>query len=251
MNKTLLQQGITIPKASMMLASMMYNKNGKIKLNYGKRPIVMRRGDSNNNKKKNNRAPPRMSLFDRDLTETYDNTSTERTQEQENNLSNLHRNLQSITFGNKTVLAVRVVKNRDISYDYTSDELSNYVFGTNGKPLTLKSQYTACSYGSLNFESMGNRTMVNDPDDATTNIIGGIVTVKVSTPITSDLSDTEDDFERDVTQKLNQVFGVDSPEELADHVMYCLPKQTMDGENYCTLLTLFVTSSHSYTSCFL
>jgi len=76
---------------------MSYNKNGKIKLNNGKRPIVMRRGGNNN--KKNNRVPPRMPLFDRDLLE---NTSTERTQEQEENLSNLHRNLQSITFGDKT-----------------------------------------------------------------------------------------------------------------------------------------------------
>ena len=209
---------------------MSYNKNGKIKLNNGKRPIVMRRG-GNNNKKKNNRVPPRMPLFDRDLLETY-----ERTQEQEENLANLHRNLQSITFGDKTVLAVRVVGN-GVSYGYSPDELSNYVFGTNGKALTLKSQYTACSYGSINFDSMGNRTMANPPnDDITTDIIGGIVTVKVNTAITGDLSDTEDNFEEDVTKKLNQVFGVNSPEELADHVMYCLPKETMDGESHSTLL---------------
>ena len=213
---------------------MMYNKNGKIKLNSGKRPIIMRRGGSyNNNKKKNNRIPPRMPLFDRDLLE---NTPTGRTQEQEENLANLHRKLNSITFGDKTVLAVRVFGN-GVSYDYTPDELSNSVFGTNGKALTLKSQYTACSYGSINFDSMGNRTMMNPPnDDITTDIIGGIVTVKVNTAITSDLSDTEDAFEEDVTKKLNRVFGVNSPEELADHVMYCLPEETMDGESHFTLL---------------
>jgi len=210
----------------------MYNKNGKIKLNNDKRPIIMRRGGISN-KKKNNRIPPRVPLFDRDLLE---NISTGRTQEQEENLSNLHRNLQSITFGDKTVLAVRVVGN-GVSYGYTSDQLSNYVFGTDGKALTLKSQYTACSYGSINFDSMGNRAIVNPPnDDITTDIIGGIVTVKVNTAITSDLSDTEDNFEKDVTKKLNQVFGVNSPEELADHVMYCLPEETMDGESNLLLL---------------
>lgn len=60
--------------------------------------------------------------------------------------------------------------------------------------------------------------------------------MKVNTAITSDLSDTEDAFEEDVTEKLNEVFGVKSPEELADHVMYCLPEETMDGESHSTLL---------------
>ena len=64
--------------------------------------------------------------------------------------------------------------------------------------------------------------MTNNPGDLTTDISDGVVTIKV------DLSITEGDgniMVNAVTNKINSVFGY--PSTLADHVMYCLPSNTI------------------------
>ena len=52
--------------------------------------------------------------------------------------------------GTKTVLMVRV-NAADVENSHTEEELSDAVFGTNGRSVSLKSQYSACSNGKLNF----------------------------------------------------------------------------------------------------
>jgi len=52
--------------------------------------------------------------------------------------------------GTKTVLMVRV-NAADVENSHSEEELSDAVFGTNGRSVNLKSQYDACSNGKLNF----------------------------------------------------------------------------------------------------
>ena len=52
--------------------------------------------------------------------------------------------------GTKTVLMVRV-NALDVENSHSEEELSDAVFGTNGRSVNLKSQYDACSNGKLNF----------------------------------------------------------------------------------------------------
>ena len=53
--------------------------------------------------------------------------------------------------GTKTVLMVRV-NAADVDNSHTEEELSDAVFGTNGRQVSLQSQYSDCSHGKLNFE---------------------------------------------------------------------------------------------------
>ena len=91
---------------------------------------------------------------------------TERTPEQEHNLANLHRQLQTNSIGTKTVLAVKAVGNNG-EYSFTPAQLSDYVFGAG----SLKSQYNACSYGQLEFNPTPNRAMSTNPNDGVTTSI--------------------------------------------------------------------------------
>eukprot|EP00571_Detonula_confervacea_P016393 CAMPEP_0172302430 /NCGR_PEP_ID=MMETSP1058-20130122/4128_1 /TAXON_ID=83371 /ORGANISM="Detonula confervacea, Strain CCMP 353" /LENGTH=626 /DNA_ID=CAMNT_0013012899 /DNA_START=109 /DNA_END=1989 /DNA_ORIENTATION=+ len=160
-----------------------------------------------------------LGLFGRNLQDDAD----ERTPEQERNLSELRRHLQT---DNKTVLAVKVVGN-DGTYSNTPAYLSNKVFGTGGDTVNLKSQYTACSHGKLNFDPMVNRDMNSNPQDGTTGIVDGVVTIKVN----NNVAESDAVFRNAVTAKIKAVFGTDAY-NLADHVMYCLPPNVMGGIAY-------------------
>jgi hypothetical protein len=52
--------------------------------------------------------------------------------------------------GDKSVLVVRVIA-QDFSTSSSVSDLSDNVFGTNGDPVNLKSQYEDCSYNKLRF----------------------------------------------------------------------------------------------------
>lgn len=59
-----------------------------------------------------------------------------------------------------------------------------------------------------------------DAYDATTDIVNGVVTIQVDDIVASPESDGI--MQNAVTAKLTEVFGT-SPNNLADHVMYCMP----------------------------
>lgn len=137
------------------------------------------------------------------------------------------RQLQSV--GTRTVLVARVILD-DGAYDAADPTgLSNDVFGNGVDPINLKSQFAACSANQLLFEKTPNRVMTSNPNDGgTTDINNGVVDIKVN--LSKSIGDNV--IRNAVTTKINSVFGVRSPVELADHVMYCLPSGTMLGIAY-------------------
>ena len=94
-------------------------------------------------------------------------------------------------------------------------------------PANLVSQYAACSYGKFTFEPVEDTDMQSPAGDATTDIRNGVLTVQVSTAV----SDGDSTMNNAITTKINQVFGK-PPNQIADHVMYCLPPSTMGGIAY-------------------
>ena len=152
------------------------------------------------------------SIFDRNLEAENSNTTKRR------------RQLQSSSIGTRTVLVVRVIL-ENAMYNYADPiGLSNDVFGNGVDSNNLKSQFAACSSNQLLFEKSPDRLMTSNPNDGgTTDIHNGVVDVKVDL----NRSAGDDAIRNAVTIKLNAVFGVGSPIELADHVMYCLPPGAM------------------------
>eukprot|EP00977_Amphora_coffeiformis_P017502 scaffold5771_cov171-Amphora_coffeaeformis.AAC.19 len=138
------------------------------------------------------------------------------------NKPNRERKLVSVV-GEKTVLVVRVIA-ADSQTTSSEDHLSDSVFGTFGDPVNLKTQYAACSADKLNFVPAAPRNSVNGKG----NIVNGVTTVTVS----SSSSDGDGVMNSDIAKALNAQFGVSTPSNLADHVMYCLPPNTMNGIAY-------------------
>ena len=135
------------------------------------------------------------------------------------------RNLQK---GIRTVLAVRVILN-DASYSFADQTgLSNNIFGNGIDTVNLKSQFAACSYNQLIFDKSPDRAMSVNPNDLTTAISNGVVDIKVNL----DKSAGDGMVSNAVTAKINSVFGVSSPNVLADHVMYCFPIGALNGIAY-------------------
>lgn len=134
-----------------------------------------------------------------------------------------HQATRELKKGTRSVLAVRVLLN-DGGYNFTDQTgLSNDIFGNGVDPANLKSQYSSCSYGQLGFEKAVDRTMLVDPNDDTTHIVNGVVDIKVD--LTMNAGDEK--IRNAVTKKINSVFGVTVPSELANHVMYCMPSGAM------------------------
>ena len=117
----------------------------------------------------------------------------------------------------KSVLVVCVIAS-DGSTTANEATLSDGVLGTNGDPVNLKSQYADCSQGQLNFE----------PAAPCTGITNRATTVTVT------VSKTQGDvtMRKAISAALNTKFGVTSPTQIANHVMYCLPPGTMSGIAY-------------------
>lgn len=121
------------------------------------------------------------------------------------------------TTNTRTVLVVRVIA-KDRSTSFSEAALSDKVFGMNGDSVNLKSIYASCSHNALNFEPAQRSGITN-----------GVVTVSVK-KIKTKKGDTK--MNNAITSELNRMFGVSSPSQLADHVMYCLPPNTMRGIAY-------------------
>jgi hypothetical protein len=115
--------------------------------------------------------------------------------------------------GDKSVLVVRVIA-QDFSTSSSVSDLSDNVFGTNGDPVNLKSQYEDCSYNKLRF----NPTQ----DPRTTN---GVYEVTISSFISrGNRRASKENVMDAVSSRLTAELG-DLPSQF-DHVMYCLPPQT-------------------------
>jgi hypothetical protein len=134
------------------------------------------------------------------------------------------RQLSKAVEGDVSVLIVRVIASNG-STSSSIQDLTNSILGNDPKnpdPVTLKSQYSGCSHGKLNIVE------ARDRDGETAQIRGGGTTISVS--VSTDDGDTK--MRNAITQELNSQFGVDRPDELAMHVMYCLPPDTMEGLAY-------------------
>jgi hypothetical protein len=117
----------------MVPAGVELKKNGKINMN-GLKPDKNHNSNGNGNGNGNKRY------------------LKARTEEQQRDLNQLHRQLgYSTTTGTKKVVAVRVVAtgNPGGSYSYSEDYLRNEVFGTSGDTFNLRSGYAQCSYNQL------------------------------------------------------------------------------------------------------
>jgi len=147
------------------------------------------------------------------------------TEDQERNLAELRRQLAVVT-GDKTVLAVKIIAS-DGTYGFTPEHLECKVFGTNpantcGDSYNLKSGYGACSFGKLNIIKAANKSSGNS---FVSDVSNGVVTVTLPTTSTTAGDGT---MRNAVTSALNDAFG--SATSLANHLMYCLPPNTMSGK---------------------
>jgi len=130
----------------------------------------------------------------------------------------------AVTNGQKTVLVVRVIAS-DGSTSASDTDLSNSVFGNGVDFVNLCSQYAACSHNKLEFVKAA------DKDGPANSIANGVVTVTVNTA----LADGHSTMRNAITAQLNSDFNVSNPNELANHVMYCLPSGTMSGVAYASV----------------
>lgn len=118
--------------------------------------------------------------------------------------------------GSKSILVVKVIMN-DGEPTTTEDVLRKSVFANGPGEVSLSSQYSACSHGKLNF------VKATDASGIDTRIEEGVVSVKIDLSIVS----PHGMIRNYVTEELNRQFGISSPSQLADHVMYCLPPGSM------------------------
>jgi len=125
----------------------------------------------------------------------------------------------------RTVLVVKVII-FDQACSSTAEELSDSVFGTDGDKVNLASQYDACSFGKLNFVPTPNRTaIVGNAAD----IVNGATEVDLSAD--TSLNDSDIVIRNRIASKLEVNFGVGHT-YLADHLMYCYPKDAVNAIAY-------------------
>lgn len=180
----------------------------------------------------------RRQLVQDDEEEVGDDFLFERTPERKQNLATLFQhssssNSRMLQKGTRSVLAVRVLLN-DVSYNFaTQTGLSNDIFGNGIDSVNLKSQYAACSYNQLIFNKASNRNMTFNPEDGCTDISNGVVDIKINRNLYDIPREKRSQRIRNaVTRKVNSVFGVSSPNRLANHVMYCYPPGVMSDIAY-------------------
>jgi len=125
-----------------------------------------------------------------------------------NGNGNGNRKLAVVT-GNKSILAVRVVA-PDATTTSSVAAISDSIFGTNGDPVNLKSQYAVCSNNLLSFNPTTNSQATN-----------GVYQVTISQTVTGIADST---VRNAVTSQLTSDLG-NLPSQF-DHVMLCLPAGT-------------------------
>jgi hypothetical protein len=145
------------------------------------------------------------------------------------------RKLTAYSTGTRTVLAVRIIDNSrnvgETEPSYTEAQLANSVFGSlvgGSDPVNLSSQYKDCSHNQLNFVPVDNRVGAGSVGD----IVNGVTTVTVNTGCNTNSCDGT--LHNAATTAINNAFG-QSPSQIANHVMYCLPPNSMGGIAYANL----------------
>ncbi|GFH49871.1 hypothetical protein CTEN210_06347 [Chaetoceros tenuissimus] len=121
--------------------------------------------------------------------------------------------------GTRSVLVVRVIA-ADKTTSASESQLAESVFANQNDSLNLQSWYNQCSYNQLNFVPASG-----------TGINGGVTTVTVPSAST----DGDSVMNNDIVTALNAKFSVSSPNQIANHVMYCLPAGTMNGIAYANI----------------
>lgn len=125
--------------------------------------------------------------------------------------------------GAKTLLAVKIIA-ADSEYGFTEAFLSDSVFGTSGDVFNLATGYDQCSYGKLTFNKVPDRVGTN------VNISEGVVSITVP----GVAADGDLVLRDQVTTEITNQFG-ESPRDIADHAMYCMPPNSMNGIAYATV----------------
>jgi hypothetical protein len=135
------------------------------------------------------------------------------------------RKLATLT-GDKTVVGVKVMTYCNETYSgYSGSEayLSSKIFDADA--VNLATQYKACSHNKLNIIKPQNRS------SGGLSISNGVLTVTVNS--CNKAGDVT--LRNEVTNAINAAFGVTTPEQIADHFMYCLPDGAMSGISYAFL----------------
>ena len=126
--------------------------------------------------------------------------------------------------GTRTVMAV-IVDLADAQATVRMDQMRDSLFGTSGDEITLKSIYEGCSRGKLSIVPAKNQNSVTGSGAILT---GGILELQVGVPLGS----PENLVRNAVADGIVAQFGVASPHELADHIIYVYPEGVMDLASY-------------------
>jgi hypothetical protein len=118
--------------------------------------------------------------------------------------------------GTKRVLVIRAVAS-DRSTTASESTLADDIFGTFGDPVNLKSQYSQCSDGKLQFQPLTTNSKVGSD---------GVYTVSLPTTVVSGASDGT--IRDAMVSKAVADLGA-SLNSIADYVMLCLPPGTSGG----------------------
>lgn len=133
------------------------------------------------------------------------------------------------TFGEKTVVAVRVMAKDDKGYSFSEDYLRQKVFGldrngtagSNADRFNLRAGYGQCSYNQLDMNPRP------DLQGDGGNITLGVITVYVDEDA---VPGSNYRLVNMATEQINEMFGVSSPTQIADYFMFCLPKESMESK---------------------
>jgi hypothetical protein len=125
--------------------------------------------------------------------------------------SNKRRRMKMV--GDRTMVILRVTSS-DGTVSKTADQIANAFFGTGGDQNNLKSRYTDCSMGKLNFKPGTGHDFRN-----------GVAEIKVNAPVTGvDIIA----FQAKITNALVAKYG-SSLRNTYNHVVYAVPRGTNMG----------------------
>jgi len=139
--------------------------------------------------------------------------------------SNMRRDGRKLAnfLGKQTILGVRVIA-KDSSTTSNETVLGNSIFGSNNPDsvLSLATQIKACSNDKMNIIKAIDRSGTSQ-NSGDVSILNGMITVRI--PF---VSTTQGDaiMRNAISMEVNEIFDVNSPGELADYIIYCLPPGT-------------------------
>lgn len=122
-----------------------------------------------------------------------------------------HRSL--LTTGTRKVIVIRIV-GQDVATTADEAQLADDIFGASGDVLNLNSGYNGCSYGQLHLDPLSTNTLIETD---------GVYTVDLPNTIVAG-SDSMVIANAALAQATTDLG--ESPQFLADHVMFCLPPGT-------------------------